>query len=153
MYIAFPRDVHHWRHSQRKGQSFTWSDACRAAFEKLKLAFIHYITCVGFFFWTRRNQLDWKRMHSDFVSAGVLSQYSADGTSLFSPLWPFFSVRSILRHECNYEIYEFSWGPTIKFTPKRPYCRGFRLQKSHRISRRRSQLSCLVWRMKMKTIS
>lgn len=73
----------------KKGQSFTWSDACRAAFEKLKLAFTTSPVLAHF---DPEKPIVLETDASDFVSAGVLSQYSADGTSMW-----LFSVRSILR--------------------------------------------------------
>lgn len=91
-----------------KGQSFTWSDAYRAAFEKLKLAFTTSPVLAHF---EPEKPIILETDASDFVSAGVLSQYSADGTLLLPVA--FFSKKHSAA-ECNYEIYKKELLATIR---------------------------------------
>ena len=83
----------------KKGVPFQWEPACQAAFETLKAAFVSAPVLAPF---------DWEKDviletdASDFVSAGVLSQYSNDG--ILHPV-AFFSKKHSTT-ECNYEIYD-----------------------------------------------
>jgi hypothetical protein len=83
----------------RKGVKFLWSQPCQEAFEGLKNAFTNAPVLITF---------DWEKEviletdASDFVSAGVLSQY--DDARVLRPV-AFFSKKHSIT-ECNYEIYD-----------------------------------------------
>jgi transposase InsO family protein len=83
----------------KKGVAFVWDAACQKAFTELKEAFTSAPVLAPF---------DWNKPiivetdASDYVSAGVLSQYGDDG--ILRPV-AFFSKKHSVA-ECNYEIYD-----------------------------------------------
>lgn len=83
----------------RKGIKFCWSADCEEAFAKLKKAFTT-APILAQFDWEKEVILETDA--SDYVSAGVLSQYGDDG--ILRPV-AFFSKKHSLT-ECNYEIYD-----------------------------------------------
>jgi hypothetical protein len=104
----------------RKGVQFIWSDACQKAFEMLKEAFVNAPILTPFD-WTREVILETDA--SDYVSAGVMSQYDDEG--VLHPV-AFFSKKHSVT-ECNYEIYDKElmaiircfeeWRPELEGTP------------------------------------
>jgi transposase InsO family protein len=83
----------------RKGIPFKWSPACQSSFETLKQAFVD-APVLKPFDWTRDVILETDA--SDYVSAGVMSQYDDEG--VLHPV-AFFSKKHSIT-ECNYEIYD-----------------------------------------------
>ena len=83
----------------RKGTKFGWNDNCQSAFDCLKTAFTE-APVLAPFDWEKEIILETDA--SDYVSAGVLSQYGDDGT--LRPV-AFFSKKHSIT-ECNYEIYD-----------------------------------------------
>ncbi|CAJ2502650.1 Uu.00g100440.m01.CDS01 [Anthostomella pinea] len=83
----------------RKGMRFDWNPACQTAFDRLKHAFTTAPVLAPF---------DWEKEiiietdTSDYVSAGVLSQYGDNG--ILRPV-AFFSKKYLMT-EYNYEIYD-----------------------------------------------
>ncbi|CAJ2512148.1 Uu.00g051630.m01.CDS01 [Anthostomella pinea] len=83
----------------RKGMHFHWNPAFQTAFDRLKHTFTTAPVLAPF---------DWKKEiiietdASDYVSAGVLSQYGDDG--ILRPI-AFFSKKYSMT-KCNYEIYD-----------------------------------------------
>lgn len=104
----------------KKGVPFQWSAACQEAFETLKAAFVN-APILKPFDWTRDVVLETDA--SDYVSAGVLSQYDDEG--ILHPV-AFFSKKHSAT-ECNYEIYDKEllaivrcfeeWRPELEGTP------------------------------------
>lgn len=82
-----------------KGVLFNWSSDCQSAFEELKSAFIT-APILKLFNWEKKVILEIDV--SDYVSAGVLSQY--DDKGILHPV-AFFSKKHSPT-ECNYEIYD-----------------------------------------------
>jgi transposase InsO family protein len=104
----------------RKGVQFKWSSACQATFDELKAAFIS-APILKPFDWTKEVILETDA--SDYVSAGILSQY--DDKGILRPV-AFFSKKHSPT-ECNYEIYDKElmaiircfeeWRPELEGTP------------------------------------
>ena len=86
-------------HLTKKNVPFSWTPACQQSFERLKHAFVT-APILKAFDWTKEVILETDA--SDYVSAGVMSQYGDDGV-----LYPvaFFSKKHSVT-ECNYEIYD-----------------------------------------------
>jgi hypothetical protein len=82
----------------KKGTKFTWDEACQSAFNCLKAAFTE-ASILAPFYWEKEIILETDA--SDYVSAGVLSQY---GDGILRPVTYFSKKYSIT--ECNYEIYD-----------------------------------------------
>jgi len=95
----FSRIVSPLVHLTKKGVPFVWNETCENAFRHLKDAFSTAPVLIPF---------DWEKPviletdSSDYVSAGVLSQYDDNG--VLRPV-AFFSKR-LSATECNYEIYD-----------------------------------------------
>jgi hypothetical protein len=83
----------------RKNTSFIWSDECSQSFETLKQAFTT-APILRHFDYDREIIVETDA--SDYVSAGVLSQY--DDAGILHPI-AFFSKKHTPT-ECNYEIYD-----------------------------------------------
>jgi hypothetical protein len=83
----------------RKGVKFAWNSNCQEAFDRLKDAFTK-APILAPFDWEKEIILETDA--SDYVSAGVLSQYGDDG--ILRPV-AFFSKKHSTT-ECNYEIYD-----------------------------------------------
>jgi hypothetical protein len=83
----------------RKGIKFYWNNNCQNAFDCLKAAFTE-APVLAPFDWEKEIILETDA--SDYVSAGVLSQYGDDG--ILRPV-AFFSKKHSVT-ECNYEIYD-----------------------------------------------
>ena len=83
----------------RKDVKFRWDSACELAFTRLKNAFTE-APVLAPFDWEKEVILETDA--SDYVSAGVLSQYGEDG--ILRPV-AFFSKKHSVT-ECNYEIYD-----------------------------------------------
>jgi hypothetical protein len=83
----------------KKGVKFNWNEACQRAFVRLKRAFTE-APVLAPFDWEKEIILETDA--SDYVSAGVLSQYGDD--AVLRPV-AFFSKKHSLT-ECNYEIYD-----------------------------------------------
>jgi hypothetical protein len=83
----------------RKGTKFYWNGNCQSAFNCLKTAFTE-APVLAPFDWEKQIVLETDA--SDYVSAGVLSQYGDDG--ILRPV-AFFSKKHSVT-ECNYEIYD-----------------------------------------------
>ena len=83
----------------KKNAKFNWSVECQDAFEKLK-ATVASAPILKPFDWTKEAILETDA--SDFVSAGVLSQYDDEG--ILRPVA--FSSKKHSAVECNYEIYD-----------------------------------------------
>ena len=83
----------------KKNAEFNWSVECQDAFEKLK-ATVASAPVLKPFDWTKEAILETDA--SDFVSAGVLSQYDNEG--ILRPVAFFSKKHSAV--ECNYEIYD-----------------------------------------------
>ncbi|TKA49304.1 hypothetical protein B0A49_13706, partial [Cryomyces minteri] len=83
----------------KKDTPFSWNMACTQAFEELKTAFTSAPILKHF---DPEAQIVVETDASNYVSAGVLSQYDSQGV-----LWPvaYFSKRHSPA-ECNYEIYD-----------------------------------------------
>ena len=104
----------------RKGVPFNWNPACKKAFVLLKKAFTE-APVLKPFDWTKDVILETDA--SDYVSAGVLSQYDDEG--ILHPV-AFFSKKHSTT-ECNYEIYDKEllaivrcfeeWRPELEGTP------------------------------------
>ncbi|RAQ93876.1 retrotransposon nucleocapsid protein [Stemphylium lycopersici] len=104
----------------RKGVEFAWSSDCKKAFDCLKAAFTK-APILAPFDWEREIILETDA--SDYVSAGVLSQYGDD--KILRPV-AFFSKKHSTT-ECNYEIYDKEllaivrcfeeWRPELEGTP------------------------------------
>jgi transposase InsO family protein len=104
----------------RKGVPFTWDNSCQTAFQALKEAFVS-APILKPFDWEREVVLETDA--SDYVSAGVLSQY--DDAGVLHPV-AFFSKKHSIT-ECNYEIYDKEllaivrcfeeWRPELEGTP------------------------------------
>ena len=103
----------------KKGAPFAWTPACQTGFDTLKRAFVD-APILKPFDWTRDVILETDA--SDYVSAGVMSQYDDDG--ILHPV-AFFSKKHSVT-ECNYEIYDKEllaiiccfeeWHPKLKGT-------------------------------------
>ena len=83
----------------KKGTSFVWDASCKRAFQMLKDAFVNAPILRHF---DPDREVIVETDASDFVSAGVLSQYDDEG--VLHPI-AFFSKRHSAA-ECNYEIYD-----------------------------------------------
>ncbi len=83
----------------RKRHAFSWSDACQMVFEQLKDAFTA-LSVLAYF--DSEKAIILETDASDFISAGILSQYLEDGMTL-QPV-AYFSKKHTAA-ECNYEIY------------------------------------------------
>lgn len=83
----------------RKGVKFQWDERCQGAFDKLKQAFTS-APILAPFDWEKEIILETDA--SDYVSAGVLSQYNEEG--ILRPVAYFSKKHSTT--ECNYEIYD-----------------------------------------------
>lgn len=104
----------------KKTVPFQWTDACEQAFRRLKSAFTS-APILAPFNWEKDVVLETDA--SDYVSAGVLSQYGDDG--LLRPV-AFYSKKHS-ETECNYEIYDKEllaivrcfeeWRPELEGTP------------------------------------
>jgi hypothetical protein len=86
-------------HLTRKNTHFIWSDECSQSFETLKQAFTT-APILRHFDYDREIIVETDA--SDYVSAGVLSQYDDEG--ILHPV-AFFSKKHTPA-ECNYEIYD-----------------------------------------------
>lgn len=104
----------------KKGAPFTWTEFCQIAFDELKRAFTE-APVLKPFDWTKDVIVETDA--SDYVSAGVLSQYDDEG--VLHPV-AFFSKKHSVT-ECNYEIYDKEllaiircfeeWRPELEGTP------------------------------------
>ena len=83
----------------QKERKFEWGQDQKRAFEGLKEAFTTTLVPARFDF---ERKAVVKTDASDYVSAGVLSQYDDQG--ILHPV-PFFSKKHVPA-ECNYEIYD-----------------------------------------------
>jgi hypothetical protein len=83
----------------KKDVAFMWSPACQSAFDKLKEAFTSAPVLRHF---DPDRQIVVETDASDYVSAGILSQYDEEG--VLHPV-AFFSKKHSPA-ECNYEIYD-----------------------------------------------
>lgn len=83
----------------RKREPFLWSDACQVAFKQLKEAFTTLPVLAHF---DPEKPIILETDASDFISAGILSQYLKNDTTL-QPV-AYFSKKHTPA-ECNYEIY------------------------------------------------
>lgn len=105
----------------QKNVKFEWTTACRSAFDHLKAAFTS-APVLATFDWTKEVLLETDA--SDYVSAGVLSQYGDDG--ILRPV-AFFSKKHSAT-ECNYEIYDKELLAIIRcFEEWRPELEGSEL--------------------------
>jgi hypothetical protein len=105
----------------RKDTPFSWDDKCELAFQSLKSAFIDAPVLMPFD-WTKEVILETDA--SDYVSAGVLSQY--DDSGVLRPV-AFFSKKHTPA-ECNYEIYDKELLAIIRcFEEWRPELEGSEL--------------------------
>ncbi|KAG0158414.1 hypothetical protein PDIDSM_5928 [Penicillium digitatum] len=106
----------------KKDVRFEWTPVCQLSFEALKKAFTS-APVLKAFDWSKEIVLETDA--SDFVSAGVLSQY--DDAGILHPI-AFFSKKHSAA-ECNYEIYDKEllaiircfeeWRPELEGTPRR----------------------------------
>ncbi|KAG0161705.1 hypothetical protein PDIDSM_4973 [Penicillium digitatum] len=106
----------------KKDVRFEWTPVCQLSFEALKKAFTS-APVLKAFDWSKEIVLETDA--SDFVSAGVLSQY--DDAGILHPI-AFFSKKHSAA-ECNYEIYDKEllaiircfeeWRPELEGTPAR----------------------------------
>ncbi|KAH7483616.1 hypothetical protein FOMA001_g6895 [Fusarium oxysporum f. sp. matthiolae] len=104
--------------TDEKDVPFVWDDTCEKAFIKLKEAFIT-APILRPFDWTKDVILETDA--SDYVSAGVLSQYDDEGR--LHPV-AFFSKKHTAT-ECNYEIYDKELMAIIRcFEEWRPELEG-----------------------------
>ncbi|KAK9652865.1 hypothetical protein HCH54_010281 [Aspergillus fumigatus] len=104
----------------KKGVPFMWTATCKLSFEALKKAFVN-APILKSFDWTRDVVVETDS--SDYVSAGVMSQYDDEG--VLHPV-AFFSKKLSVT-ECNYEIYDKEllaivrcfeeWRPELEGTP------------------------------------
>ncbi|KAG0158308.1 hypothetical protein PDIDSM_5821 [Penicillium digitatum] len=104
----------------KKDVRFEWTPVCQLSFEALKKAFTS-APVLKAFDWSKEIVLETDA--SDFVSAGVLSQY--DDAGILHPI-AFFSKKHSAA-ECNYEIYDKEllaiircfeeWRPELEGTP------------------------------------
>ena len=104
----------------KKGTQFEWNTTCELSFNTLKKAFTT-APVLRPFDWNKEVILETDA--SDYVSAGVLSQYDDDG--VLHPV-AFFSKKHSAT-ECNYEIYDKEllaiircfeeWRPELEGTP------------------------------------
>ena len=104
----------------QKHVKFAWTTTCQLSFEALKKAFTK-APILKPFNWDREIILETDA--SDYVSAGVLSQYDDDG--ILHPV-AFFSKKHSVT-ECNYEIYDKEllaivrcfeeWRPELEGSP------------------------------------
>ncbi|RKK12564.1 hypothetical protein BFJ66_g18292, partial [Fusarium oxysporum f. sp. cepae] len=102
----------------KKDVPFIWDDTCEKAFVRLKEAFIT-APILRPFDWTKDVILETDA--SDYVSAGVLSQYDNEGR--LHPV-AFFSKKHTAT-ECNYEIYDKELMAIIRcFEEWRPELEG-----------------------------
>jgi hypothetical protein len=83
----------------RKDTRFVWSEECSKSFETLQKAFTMAPVLRHFNY---ERQIIVETDASDYVSAGILSQY--DGKEILHPV-AFFLTKHMLA-ECNYEIYD-----------------------------------------------
>jgi hypothetical protein len=83
----------------RKNMHFLWSDKCSQSFETLKQAFTTAPILRHFDY---DHEIIIETDASDYVSAGVLSQYDDEG--LLHPIA--FFCKKHTTTECNYEIYD-----------------------------------------------
>ncbi|KAJ8063485.1 hypothetical protein OCU04_007361 [Sclerotinia nivalis] len=83
----------------KKDVAFQWDPGCEKSFSNLKAAFTAALV-LTFFDWKKDVILETDV--SDYVSAGVLSQYDNDG--ILKPIAYFSKKYSIAK--CNYEIYD-----------------------------------------------
>jgi hypothetical protein len=86
-------------HLTRKNNHFLWSDECSKSFETLKQAFTT-APILRHFHYDRENIVETDA--SDYISAGVLSQY--DDKGILHPVT--FFTKKYTPAECNYEIYD-----------------------------------------------
>ncbi|KAH7492803.1 hypothetical protein FOMA001_g2147 [Fusarium oxysporum f. sp. matthiolae] len=104
--------------TDKKDVPFIWDDTCEKAFVRLKEAFIT-APILRPFDWTKDVILETDA--SDYVSAGVLSQYDDEGR--LHPV-AFFSKKHTAT-ECNYEIYDKELMAIIRcFEEWRPELEG-----------------------------
>ena len=89
----------------KKDVPFKWTPECEAAFQALKATFTE-APVLAHFNWAKEIILETDA--SDYVSAGVLSQYGENG--VLRPI-AFFSKKHTVT-ECNYEIYDIPSGQT-----------------------------------------
>ncbi|ODM16166.1 hypothetical protein SI65_08600 [Aspergillus cristatus] len=104
----------------KKGIQFKWDTTCELSFKALKKAFTT-APVLRLFDWNKEVILETDA--SDYVSAGVLSQYDGDG--VLHPV-AFFSKKHSAT-ECNYKIYDKEllaiiccfeeWHPELEGTP------------------------------------
>lgn len=105
----------------RKDTPFRWNEECEHAFQRLKSAFVDAPVLMPFD-WAKEVILETDA--SDYVSAGVLSQYDDDG--ILRPV-AFFSKKHTPA-ECNYEIYDKELLAIIRcFEEWRPELEGCEL--------------------------
>jgi hypothetical protein len=105
----------------RKDTPFSWDSKCELAFQSLKSAFVDAPILMPFD-WTKEVVLETDA--SDYVSAGVLSQY--DDSGVLRPV-AFFS-KNHTPAECNYEIYDKELLAIIRcFEEWRPELEGSEL--------------------------
>jgi len=105
----------------RKGKQFIWNTERQTAFDSLKAAFVS-APILAAFDWEKDILLETDA--SDYVSAGVLSQYGDDGQ--LRPVAYFSKKHSVT--ECNYEIYDKELLAIIRcFEEWRPELEGTEL--------------------------
>ena len=83
----------------KKGVHFEWGEECEAAFQELKYRFTSAPVLRHF---DPDKEIIMETDASDYISAGVMSQYEADG--ILHPVA--FLSKKHLPAECNYEIYD-----------------------------------------------
>ena len=83
----------------KKGIRFEWGGDCEAAFQELKLRFTSVPVLRHF---NPEREIIVETDASDYVSAGMMSQYNTDGT--LHPVAFFSKKHSPM--ECNYEVYD-----------------------------------------------
>lgn len=91
----------------KKNQNFTWNKEAQGAFDKLKAEFIKEPILAHF---DPDLEIVLETDASDYVAAGVLSQWGRDG--LLHPVAYFSSKHNPA--ECNYEIYDKELGAIVK---------------------------------------
>ena len=104
----------------RKDTYFLWDQKCQLAFDTLKQAFVSALILKPF---DQTKDVILETDASDYISAGVLSQYDDNG--ILHPI-AFFSKKHTTT-ECNYEIYDKEllaiircfeeWRPELEGTP------------------------------------
>jgi hypothetical protein len=105
-------------HLTQKNSHFVWSDECSKSFETLKQAFTTVPILQHFDY---NQEIIVETDASDYISAGILSQYDDEGTL---HALTFFSKKHTIV-ECNYEIYDKELMAIIRaFEQRRPKLEG-----------------------------